>query len=269
MPLTLDGLDLIGTQESQSSTEAQANVTSAPSQQSDESLLVSLESAESTPLSGTATGIRLTKRSDYPSDPAAALSQWVQQFETLANPEQGVGYTLVDDERDREVRVIVKSVTWTLAEGAPYEVRWELEADRGEGVLGSTPRRPTTASPNGSTTLDGTGLGSVQELRMERSLDVSVTPIAYADESESVLTPGSGTVRRATLSGRVGGTPTELRDFEDSIRSLMGSNKQVTYQTGFPGTAHNVVVTQFEPTRQGGQPATMDYALTLLEGTVL
>lgn len=274
MPLTCDGLDLVGAQESQSATDAQADVTSAPSQATDEALIVSLKARESLPLSGTATGIRLSSLSGYPSDPADALSQWVQEFETLVQPQQGDGWTLADDERNRSVNVVVTDLSWTHNAGGPYEVQWELTAERGEGVLDDAPRTPTSVTPNSTVTLTPSGgsaidLGSVDEKRTELATDVDITPIAYGDPSDSVISPNSGTTRRVTLSGRVGGTPSELRTFETDVRSISGTNTQVSYQTDFPGHTLDVVVSGFDPTYVAGQPSTLRYSMTVLEGVTV
>lgn len=274
MAVTIDGLQMLGAQESQTTTETQADVTSAPSQDSDENLVVALEAQETIPLSGIATGIRLSSRSGYPSDPADALAQWVQRFETLCQAEQGEGWTVADDERGTSVNAVVTEASWTHNAGGPYEVQWDLTAEVGEGVLDDAPRGPTTATPNAVATLtgpDGTviDLGSVDEKRTELSVGVDVTPIAYAGPGESVITPTSGSVRQVTLSGRVGGPLADLRAFESDVQSLAGSNQQVTYQTGFPGTTHDVVVQNFDATHVGGQPATLRYSLSVVEGLAL
>lgn len=267
--ITIDGLRLWGARESTNASEARLDVTSIPSQGSEETLVVGLESAETQPLSGRATGIRLTGQSGYSSDPETALSEWVQEFESLVIAEQGDGWALADDERDRSIDGIVTEASWTMAHGAPYEVRWSLSFDRGQGVLNDASRAPTTATPNATTTLGGTDLGTITERRMERTIDIGVTPIAFADESETILTPQSGVTRRVTIAGRVTGSAASLRTIDDTMRGYVGDNTTRAYQTGFPGTSHDVLVDSYDSTHNAGSPALLTYAMTLFEGVAL
>lgn len=269
MPVTIDGLRLWGANESTNASEARIDVTSVPSQGSDETLVVGLESAETQPLSGRVTGIRLTSKSGYSSDPETALADWIQRFESLVIAEQGDGWTISDDERNRSIDGIVTEASWTTAEGAPYEARWSLSFARGEGVLNNATRSPTSATPNTSSTLGGTDLGTITERRTERTIEIETTPIAFADESETILTPQSGVTRRVTLSGRIAGTVADLRTFDDTIRGYVGDNTTRTYQTGFPGTSHSVLVDSYDSTHNAGSPAHLTYALTLFEGIAL
>lgn len=269
MPVTVDGVRLWGADESTRATEAQLDVTSVPSQGSDETLLVSLESAGRATLTGRATGLRLTGRAGYPADPYAALAQWILEFQSLAAAEQGGGWQLADDERDDTIQAVVEGVSWSTAAGAPHEASWSLDAVRGEGVFVDETRSVDSATPGTTTTLAGHDLGTIDERQTERSLDVEATPIALADESETVIVPQSGIVTEITITGRKAGTQSALRTFDDALRGLSGTQNTVTYQTGFPGTSHQVRVGNVDSTHNAGAPSTLDYGVTLYEGLSL
>lgn len=270
MPVAIDGVDLYQAQESELASQANVNVTSIPTLGADEQIITALERQESPALSGTTTGIRLSGLSEYSSDPVTALAEWTQEFESLCNEAQGSGWTLVDDERNDSIQVLVTEAGWTRVEtGAALEVGWTLQGERGDGVLNDQARSPTGASPNTVETLDGTDLGSVDEKRTTITAEMGVFPIALGDASDSVITPEGGQVREVSMSGRIGGSTSELRSFDDTLRGLVGGNTQATYQTAFPGTTHDVVVGDYASTFAAGDPHTLRYTLTLYEGLAL
>lgn len=268
--VAINGVELYQAQESERASEANVNVTSIPMEAAEDQIVTALERQKSPSLSGTATGIRLSGLSGYSSDPQTALAEWVQQFESLCNEAQGSGWTLTDDERNDSIQVVVSEASWTRVEtGAPLEVAWTLQCEVGEGVLTDQARSPTSATPNSAETLDGTDLGSIDEKRTATTVEMEVFPIALGDASDTILIPEGGQVREVTISGRVGGSKSELRSFDDTMDALVGGNTQATYQTAFPGTTHEVVVGGYASTFAAGDPHTLRYTLTLHEGLTL
>lgn len=269
MPVSIDGLRLFGAQESRQDSTANTSVTSAPREGPTESLVVALERQERPALSGTVTAPRLVQSSDYPNTPLPALAGWVQEFESLASAVQGTGYTLQDDERGRSINVVVGRTSWRRASGAAFEVQYDIEARRGEGVLDPGTRTVESGTPTSPATLDGTDLGSILEKQSDREVDLSTTPQAFGTPSDAIITPGSGVVRRIDISGRVGGQGRDLQTFSETLRGYLGGNQQLTYQTAFPGVSRQVVVDDYSDTFAAGQPETLRYDLTLLEGVQL
>lgn len=264
MALTVDGLQLYGADESTVPTQGAVNVTSVPSEE--EPFLYSLTANEQATVAGRATGIRLSGLSAYSSDPETALAEWVQEFVSLVNSEQGSGYTVADDERDRSVTATATACSWTRAQGAPFQALWEIDLQRGDGVATTASRSPTTQSPGTTETLGGTDLGTILEKRVETQVDVDTIPLAFSPTSETVIVPQSGTQRRITVSGRAAGTQTELESKDDTLRGYVGDNQQLTYQTAFPGTSHEVVVDTYESTINAGSPSLLEYNLQVIEG---
>lgn len=269
MPVTVDGVRLWQAEESSAATQAQLDVTTPPGYESGDNLIVGLKSQGTMSVSGLATGIRLTQQSGYPSDPEDALAQWLLEFESLCNASQGEGYTVEDDERVREVNAVVEDLSWTRNQGAPYQVRWGISLRQGEGTMAASSRTPESATPQSSTTLGGHDLGSVVEKRTEVAIDVGSIPLAYADESETVLVPNGGVTKQITISGRVGGDQSTLRTTDDQFETWVGEDQTRTYQTGFPGTAHEVRIANYDSTYRAGSPSILEYNLSLLEGITL
>lgn len=92
---------------------------------------------------------------------------------------------------------------------------------------------------------------------------------AFAEASETVVIPQSGVDRRITISGRKAGTQSELRAFDTAMEQTLGIDQEVTYQTGIPGTSHEVVVGNCDSTYQAGSPSLLPYSLELFEGLAL
>lgn len=274
MGVTIDGLRLWQVQDDTVAVDGSLDVTSPPGQSASASLLVSLEAVETATLAGLATGPRLTRESGYSSDPQTALGQWLQQFETLVNPDQGGGWDITDDERSRTITVTATALSWTFASGDPVAARYTLDVTRGEGVMPSSARDPdspedATATPNNTSTLDGNDLGTVTEKRVEKRVDVTPTPIALQGPDATVITPNGGAVRRTTLGGRRTDTDANLETFDDNFRGLIGGNQSVSYQTGMPGSTHTVVVSDYDSTYSAGATAHLDYGLTVVEGVTI
>ena len=267
--VTVDGLQLYTADESSPETQAQLDVTSPPGSDPGEALLVGLKSQETVTVSGLATGIRLSGQSGYPSAPTDALAEWLAAFESLCSAEQGGGWDIVDNERDRTIRAIVTDVSWTYAEGAPFQARWTLTAERGDGAFSDASRSPRTPTPQSTTTLAGTDLGGVVEKRTELSIDVGTIPIAFADESETIVVPNSGILRRVTISGRMEGSYSNLRTRDSDLRNTVGQDTIQTYQSGIPGDAYDVRPGNYSSTVNAGSPTVWDYSLELLEGLSL
>lgn len=269
MALTIDGLRLWQAQESQSQTQANLNVTTVPTMDGDEAIITGLEAQEQPAMNGTVTANRLAENSNYSSDPLTALSEWIQEFESLAQSEQGSGYTLSDDERNRSIQVIVEEASWTYAYEAPYEASWTLKTVQGEGVLSSAARSPTSATPNTAATLDNQDLGHVREWQTSLKINLETFPIAYGSTQETIVQPSSGMVREFSWQGRKSGSLTDLRNFDDAMRGKLGSNNDATLTTGFPGTQHTVIVGDYQSTFEAGDPHSLRYQATVYEGLAL
>jgi hypothetical protein len=269
MPVTVDGVRLWNASELTAATEARLNVTTPPDYEPGDALIVGLQSEGSVTVGGLATGIRISSQSGTPGDPQDALSEWLLKFESLCAANQGGGWSIVDDERDRTISGAVTELSWTYNEGAPFQARWSLTARRGEGLSGSAARSAPTATPQTTTTYGSVDLGGIVEKRVERSIDIESIPIAYADESETIVVPQSGVVRRFTINGRLAGSYSNLRTRDDQLRTYTGQDTTQTYQTGVPGSAYDARIDTYDSTVNAGSPAVWDYSLSLLEGVTL
>lgn len=269
MPLELDDVRLWGADESTNVSEANVELTSVPGDNPEENIAFSLEAVERQPLAGRATGIRLIQESGYPNDPRDALAQWIQEFISLCNANQGDGWELVDQERDRSISVAATNASWTYNAGAELEVQWDMELTRGDAFFTDSLRVPTTATPGASETLGGVDLGTVNQKRTSVDLQTETSAVAYQPRESTVITPDSGAVRSVQLTGRVGGDPQDLRDFENQLREWTPREDTLTYQSALPGTQHETVISSYDSTHNAGSPSILEYALELTEGESL
>lgn len=272
MPVTVDSLRLWNASESASEATGETNPTSAIMMDSDETLLVGLEAIERIALSGKATGGVISREAEYSNDRDTALMEWILDFESLVTPNQGSGYTLQDDERNRSINVIVEEVTWSRRGGETGEVEWALSGYHGDGILDTGGRSAYSRKNVTAEVLredDGTehDLGALREKRVTKSIQLKPYPIALSGPSEVAIAPDSGVMRSIVYQGVKYGTMAELRAFDSAVRGLLGTDTTVTYAHVFPGAEHTVMVDTYDSYFREGQVAAMDYYLKAVEGT--
>jgi hypothetical protein len=91
--------------------------------------------------------------------------------------------------------------------------------------------------------------------------------MAYASSpSENLIKDTAGATRRITIVGRATGTKTERNSFDQAIRDHIGQDTTVSYQTAFPGHSLDVMVANYESSRQAGRTRLGEYSLDLIEG---
>lgn len=236
----------------------------------DETLLIGLEAVEEVSLSGKATGGVISQQPGYSSDRDTALAEWIHDFESLCSPLQGTGYTLVDDERNRSINVLVSEVSWNRKGGETGEVSWSLRATRGEGVMDVGGRSATSRVSIGTEALVDGGtsynLGALREKRVTKSIKLKPYPIALTGTDSVAIAAEEGVVRTVVYQGVKYGTMAELRSFDSAIRGLLGRDKTVVYEHVFPGHRQRVMLDNYDSYFREGQVSAMDYYLKAVEG---
>lgn len=262
-------IELFQAQEDVKQTSGSPNVDSLYGFDSDETLITSLKSKQNFTLVGKTTGIRLSKKSSYSSDALTALAEWVVKLLTFVNGKQGGGYTLQDNDRSESVNGAVKSAGFQRARAAKYEVDWDLEFTVGDAVMEEQDTSSPSVSPSTSATLGGYDLGELRSFRETKRQKFSTTPIQFGDPQSMLIQPGGGATRRIIIVGRKSGSTSTRNTFDSNIEALVGQNQANTYSSAFPGRDLNVIVKDFEGTRDSGLTRLGDYTLELLEGTVV
>lgn len=261
-------VDLWQVQEDQDSRDGNVDVADIPSFDADESYVSGLTQQHEGTLSGLATGNRLSRQSGYSDDPVTALAEWVQRVMALHNGQQGTGLTLTHDVRNQSVNVVLSTFGWTRTAGDSLELEWNMEFRIGEGVMVDGETAANTAAPSSTWSLDGRDLQHPMQYREEKSQRVEVAEMAYADSpEENLVKDRSGVTRSITITGRHTGSRSERKAFDDHLRSLIGQDQIVTYQSAFPGHALDVMVNRYDSLLEAGITRQGRYQLELIEGT--
>lgn len=263
MTVDLDGTRLWNVQEDISESKGEVRTDSIYGEDSDLTILTGLERVESLTMTGIATGIRLSNQAGYSDDPNTALAEWVVEMETFINANQGSGYTLTNNERGDSKNVVIESFGWQRKPTEKYQVSWDMSVQWAQGMMSDVSSSPPSVSPSQTWTLDGIDLGNQVILRHDKQQEIKPYPIAYADAGENETLAQSGAVRQITIRG----SKDENRNsFDDSMQALIGQDTIVTYSSAFPGRDLDVMVKEYESTREAGWTRLGEYSLTLIEG---
>lgn len=269
-PVLTDGntsVTLWQAQEDKSNIQGEVDAQNPPTLDSEDALLSGLTIQEDVELTGLATGLRLSRQSGYSDDPKVALAEWVQNAIAFVNGNQGTGYTLQSTERDREIPGVVGSFGWVRSEGSPFEVDWDITFNRGEGVMAKSPIDPGPAQPQSVATLDGEELQGMKQWREQKQQKFDPAPVTLADSPDSTLQAAdSGALRRIIITGTYTGSIAERKAFDEHFQNLVGQDAIVPYQSAFPGHELDVMVNNYESTREAGQTRLGSYSLELYEG---
>lgn len=252
-------------QESQRQIQGNVRVDSVFNTGAGDTLLTGLEAQERATYTGKATGNRLSRQAGYSSDPVEALAEWVVEMETYVNGRQGGGYTLEDTERDRTINGVLGQFGWQRSRAELYAVEWDIDFIRGEGIMGMSNSMPGSVSPQRKAYIDGWDLGSLTQWRCDKQQPFQVYPEAFAEPGENPIKSDGGAVRQFTLVGRLDGEDYR-NQFDDHIRTLVGSDSIVEYESAFPGRSIPVMIRNYESTREAGVTRLGEYSVEMVQG---
>lgn len=267
MPVHIDDVRMWQAQDARLESKANVRPDAVTGEDSDNTLLTSLESQETFEYTGIATGMRLSTVSGYSSDPLTALAEWVAKAETLVNGAQGTGYTLEDTNRDRSENVTLESIGWQRNEGEKYEVKWDVAIDWANGIMPDRSTAPTPVDPwEGPSVIDGVDVENVQSVRESKQQQIEQYLIAFADPGENEAMADGGAIRKIIIRGDVEGTNVNRNNFDNHFLNLTGQDELVTYEAAFPGRELDVMVSNYESTREAGITQMNEYIIELVEG---
>jgi len=119
-------------------------------------------------------------------------------------------------------------------------------------------------------TLDGNSLGKVDNIQVEKSEDVMNVSPPTQDSDETVLAELTGALKTINVKGKLTATSiSALKIAIDTLEDNINGNQATTVEfvSDVTGTI-NVMVSSFTWIYSIETRVTVDYSLTLIEGTV-
>lgn len=234
---------------------------------SDKTLLTSLESVEEVDYTGVASGIRLSGVSGYSDDPLTALAEWVAEFEAYLDGAQGEGYTFKDEGRGREMNTVLEQAGWTRKEGEKYQVEWDLSGVWARGAMPDHAVDVDSVNPtSGPPKIAGEPIKGITAVRHQKRTQLQQYPIAYADPGDNETLAQSGAVRKITIRGDSTGSESVRNSFDDKMLGEIGEDNIVKWESAFPGRTKEVMVTDYDSIREAGRTRIGEYMIELTEG---
>ena len=236
--------------------------------ESEETFIVDLEKEESVKLGGTASAFRIAQNSNYSNDPIIALAEYATRLLAHVNGGQGLGWEIVNNYTGRTLPGCIESIDISRERGAKFEFDYTLSLKVGNGINQYRSLNPETVNPSQTATIAGKDLHEVEQLGISKQTKMRVYTYATPRPvTANGIESKTGAQRDITIRGNIPGDESDRQAFDDEIRSKVGVNETVTLQTAFPGTSYDVVITNFEPTREAGTTQIGGYSIRATEGT--
>lgn len=239
---------LWNTEESKTNSDSNVSVGSFPGLSADSAILAAFVGSEEFSFGGTATANRLQGQNNLLGQRIPALKEYALRLESLPTSRQGIGYKLEDtargvtiDSTDDDDGIIIKSITWSRSQGNPYELDWDIEFERSQGIKSAevwdrkhkfidkekidwlnnglkskyVPYEQgslDTDQERGEIITDGSeefDLGTIEEKRFEKEVDLEIQEIALSNPGENLGLPVSGSTLKIFIDGKL--TPWHLQ----------------------------------------------------------
>lgn len=113
-------------------------------------------------------------------------------------------------------------------------------------------------------------LGTVKTETSIKSSNLFNQPIPYSDSDAALIMDLMGTSRTITITGVKNGTVVQLRTFVTDIEGLQnGAQSSLTFVSSWTNVNKNVLIQDFEHTKEEADENKINYTLTLIEGTAI
>ncbi len=211
------------TEEATPETETDTKKLDIAGKEDDETLLAPLDGQTAFSYNGVFNQNRLVRAFGNKSA-LGAVREWLFELETLCLPKQGRGFRLNDDESGfvldptSGTGVLVEEVEWTVSAGDGLYGEWRVDVQRADGVQPAknnnrtneiTGRRDESQLNNftderlfvGTGTTQEYELGSVEEIKYTRNLDLNVQQMIHNSDVPQAGLPESGVKGTFRLQG--------------------------------------------------------------------
>ena len=267
----VDGLDvrLWNTQRLSTETDAESQIF-APAA-TPETVLNILSGQGQITVDGIVLGQQLiTEGATAATDPLDAVARWVAEFEAWVNSEPpNAGYALRNDYVGDRENVTPRGLSWTRTQGERQSVQFTLDLEIGGDLGGDLGIAPASVSPGGVDRFDGIELPGVIERRVDKDVQLDVTPELLSETAANNVFQTDGAVKRVTIQGQVKQTLSEMQAFDDQFRSRIGDGEVYAFESAFPGDSFDAAILAYESTREAGLTRRGEYVLELVAGSVV
>jgi len=205
-------------------------------------------------LQGRVTAPRRARNDTSTSDWEQSLANYIDELEAHCDEFQGYGsdaYTFTDGIRSESFTVVFQNVEWTLTQGRPYDIDYELTLLIGRGVMESEAIRPRNPTVNTgmsvAATVDGNDLPGLRQMRVSRNIEYDVNAIYNKDTAENNdIVPTEGTKQQVVFEGTHTGTDSLRASADSTLQGLIGTDNPVALVTRFPGYTLSGFVTAYD-----------------------
>ena len=120
-------------------------------------------------------------------------------------------------------------------------------------------------------TIDSINLGNVQTEQQTKDAGLFNTPRPYSDSDDSLMMDIFGASRTITITGVFTGTSTtDLVTFINKIEGIAdGKQTGSSYEGDLVTSSKTVLIQTFDWSYDKGNPLSINYTLTMLEGSVI
>ena len=118
--------------------------------------------------------------------------------------------------------------------------------------------------------IGGKSLGTIKTESSIKNSNLFNQPIPYSDSDAALIMDLMGTSRTITVSGVKNGAVAALRTFVTDIEGLQnGEQASLTFVSSWTNVNKNVLIQDFEHTKDEADENKINYTLTLIEGTAI
>lgn len=278
-------LDLYLGEQADDEAETDTKQKDIPTEDDESSLLAPIQGKREVRLNGKVAGAHIRNEEGY-SDSKEALVQWLLEFESLVQPEMGIGYKLIDDVRGETFDptgsgrgILFGAARWTYESGSGVNAEWELEGQVGEGVQNTDNRDNYVSSEDASRDLTISSdsleaqnsalsfpLGDLEKRSYEREVDLDVMDMMHQFDVPTVGVIETGVKGSVDLRGRISRNDVSslaqaAREINDDFHGIAVEFEDAVTQRRFKGA-----VSESSTTFEEGRPDIMDYRVEVTLG---
>lgn len=277
-------LEFYTTEEATNEAETDLKPQNIPTQDDEDTLLAPIQGKKSFRWQGKVVG-NYAVRQGFGETPKTALIRWLIEGESLVSSEQGNGYKVTDNVRDRVFEpsgstpgVLIESFDWTYETGDNVSAEWNLDGQVTEGMQSTNNRQryidtEFNQRPNiqtDSLEISGSGLsfplGDLSSRSYNRSVDLQVSEMIHNSDLPSTGLAQSGVNGELDLDGRV--TRDDVGNLKSFAKQIVENlhGVEVTFRDSFTSREFSGAVTDSSATFEQGRPDIVNYRISLTVG---